>query len=352
MASQNQTTDSSLWLRLSRPVRHLPGDLAGIVLLVVVTNAFVFLPAVNETPLRVVVGLVFLLLVPGYVLTAMLFPGVPQSRSDDSGRYTGWMREEYGSPTLRSDGIDGVERVALSFGMSLAMLPLFALALTFIASISPVTILGSVSVFALAGAAYASVRRSRLPEDRRFTVQSWMQDVRRRVFSGSGVDLALNLVVIVAALLLATTAVYAVAAPNEGESFTTVSLVTEDANGDFVAGNHPDVLTQGESETMHLVVDNHEGEYVTYTVVVELQRVRSMSGSPTVMETEELARMEGEVAPSDRWQADHDIEPTMAGEDLRLTYMVYKGEPPANPTTEDAYRTVHIWIDVEPLSSN
>jgi uncharacterized membrane protein len=39
----------------------------------------------------------------------------------------------------------------------------------------------------------------------------------------------------------------------------------------------------------------------------------------------------------------------MTGEELRLTFLLYRGaasEVPASPDPDGAYRSVHLWIDV------
>jgi len=85
------------------------------------------------------------LFLPGYALIATLFP--------------------------RKDDLDGIERVALSFGLSIAITPLLGLALNYTPSgirLSPVLIVLSVFTISLALGAYA--RRSMIPEEDRFSV--------------------------------------------------------------------------------------------------------------------------------------------------------------------------------------
>ncbi len=70
-------------------------DLHIVLLLTALTLAAVFIPQLNSTPLRVIFGLPFVLFLPGYALIAALFPG--------------------------KGDLDGIERVALSFGLSIAV---------------------------------------------------------------------------------------------------------------------------------------------------------------------------------------------------------------------------------------
>ncbi|WP_048077056.1 DUF1616 domain-containing protein, partial [Halorubrum sp. AJ67] len=161
------------WLLLPGPVRRLPADLAATVVFTLATLATVFVPVVNETPLRVAFGLAFVLFLPGYAFIAALFPEAGTGASDgesstsgdasDAGASTEDASDAAGSTAEAGDepspvpgtaaaeraseadstsataalgspdrsGIDGIERVALSFGLSIAVVPLIGLVLNF-----------------------------------------------------------------------------------------------------------------------------------------------------------------------------------------------------------------------------
>lgn len=36
----------------------------------------------------------------------------------------------------------------------------------------------------------------------------------------------------------------------------------------------------------------------------------------------------------------------MTGDELRLQYLLYRGSPPATSTQSNAYREVHLWVNV------
>jgi uncharacterized membrane protein len=40
------------------------------------------------------------------------------------------------------------------------------------------------------------------------------------------------------------------------------------------------------------------------------------------------------------------VTPELTGDRMRLTYMLYRGAPPATPTTDNAYRELHLWVNV------
>ncbi|MGB3943467.1 MAG: DUF1616 domain-containing protein, partial [Methanothrix sp.] len=75
------------------------------VALVILTLILTLVEPMTDLWVRVPVGLVMVLFLPGYALIAALFP--------------------------RDDDLDGIERVALSFGLSIAVVPLIGLGLNY-----------------------------------------------------------------------------------------------------------------------------------------------------------------------------------------------------------------------------
>lgn len=67
----------------------------------------------------------------------------------------------------------------------------------------------------------------------------------------------------------------------------------------------------------------------------------------SVTEREELDRVSTTPEHGETWQEEYPVTPTMTGEGLRLTFLLYDGEVPVEPTRENAYRELHLWIDVE-----
>jgi len=356
---------SDLWLLLPEPVRRLPVDLATLVALVVLTNLAVLLPAVRETPLRVVFGLPFVLFVPGYAFVAALFPEAGESpvdnAEDDS---TG---DAPGGASDRS-GIDGIERVALSFGLSIAIVPLIGVVLNFTPwGIRLVPILASVSAFTLLAVAVGAVRRWKLPDEKRFRVPygEWVSAGRAELFEpDSRGDAALNALLVFSILLATASVGYAVAVPTQGEQFTELYLLTEGEDG-LVADDYPAEFVAGEPRSLVVGIGNHEHQSVQYAVVARIQRVEiepenvsATAGtvvndtaetgnlSITVLETRELASFEPTLGHNESWIRNHEVAPTLTGDRLRVTYLLYRGSAPREPTVENAYRSVWLWVNV------
>ena len=328
---------------LPRPLRVLPADLVAILALTLLTIVAVSLPVVRETPLRVVVGLPFLLFVPGYAIVSALFPERATTVADSPA-------ESGQEPTETVSGIDEIERVALSFGTSIAVVPLVGFALNFTPfGIRLTPIMASLTVVVVFACVVAASRRWALPEDERFRVpyRTWYANTKSELFSpATRTDAVLN-VVLIASLLLAFGAVgYAVAVPSQGEQFSEFYLLTENESGEYVADGYPTNVTAGEPQPLVVGIGNQEGEPVQYTVVSEIQRVEVSNNSTTVLERERLQTFSPRLQHNETWTQSHQVSPTMTGENLRLIYYLYKGDAPTNPSEESAYREVHLWVNV------
>lgn len=332
--------DERLWLLLPRPVRELPADLAAVITLVILTDLSVLVPVVRDTPLRIVLGLAFVLFLPGYAFISALFPetgpDVSSNSSDTDAEFEG--------------GIDGLERVALAFGLSIAISPLIGLVLNFTPwGIRLVPIILSLSAFTLIAVAVAAIRRWQLPVEERFSVpyQTWFGAARSELFEPeTRADTVLNVMLVLSIILATTSVVYAVAVPKPGESFSEFYLLTENETGDLVADDYPTEFQTGESKPVVVGIGNHEHRTVDYTVVVTLQNVTFKNNSTLVHRERELQRFQTRLADNRTWRTSYNVTPRMTGQRLRLAFLLYTDSVPAEPTVENAYRETHLWINV------
>jgi len=206
-------------------------------------------------------------------------------------------------------------------------------------------------------------RRWALPVADRFSVpyRSWIDSGRRELFEPeTRLDGALNVLLVVSVLLAVGSVAYAVAVPPQGEQFSEFYLLTENDEGELVADGYPTEFVRGESAPVVVGIGNNEYESTEYTVVVELQRVEAVGGGNLsvanatenatteiqVVERERLGELSAQLAHNETWQQSHELSPTLTGENLRVQYLLYRGEPPAEPTRDNAYRSLHLWVDV------
>ncbi|EMA02071.1 Uncharacterized membrane protein [Haloarcula vallismortis] len=333
--------ETQTWkLLLPRQLRHLPADLAGVIGVVILTNLAALLPVISDTPVRIIFGLVFVLFVPGYAFIAALFPEAGSGPTADDETDLG----------PQADGIDGIERTALSFGLSIALVPLVGLVLNFTPwGIRLLPILVSLSGLTLVLTAVAAVRRWALPADERFRVpcRAWLSAGRDELFSpASRTDAVLNVLLVLSILLAAASVGYAVTVPKDGERFSEFYLLTEDEDGELVADGYPTEFQQGEGRSLIVGIGNQEHEQTDYTVIAELQRVERIGNQTRVRERSELRRFQPTLGHNETWQRQHEVTPRMTGDRLRLQYLLYRGPPPESVNQSTAYREVHLWVNV------
>jgi len=203
--------------------------------------------------LRIALGIPFVLFVPGYALQAALFP-----RQDDP---LTSRRGELVEPSGQS--LDGVERLALSFGLSVAVVPPLALildALPWGLRLWPIVI-GEASVIALASIA-ALLRRRRLPPAESFQPRLRL-DLRGWWTSQDRTGRVLYAVLAAAFLTAGTSAGVIVFSPNPADNFTEFYVLGPEG----LAENYPREVVAGEQVSVSLGITNREAQAGQYTVV-------------------------------------------------------------------------------------
>ena len=222
------------------------------------------------------------------------------------------------------------------------LLPLLGILLSALpVALTPTTLVGGLAVFVVFTAVVAAVRRSRVPPESRYQPFSFrwplLPDADARL------DTAIDVVLALSVLFAVSGMAFALVAPDDGQTYTDFALRTENESGELVASGYPTETTTGEPVELTVVVANREQEAVTYTVVVELQRV---TDDGSVTEEVEQDRFEVALGQGETWQEAHQFAPTLVGDGLRLQYHLYRESPPPDGSEETAYRTLTLWIDV------
>jgi uncharacterized membrane protein len=182
---------------------------------------------------RVVLGLPCILLFPGYVLVAALFPG--------------------------KKGLSGAERLALSLGLSVVIVTLGGLILNYGLGIYPVTVFGYLFLFITCLSVLGWHRRRRLPAEERFCI---VLDLDPKSRISSRADRVLVLALAGALLFASGSLAYVLSAPAVGERFTEFYLL--DTSGR--AENYPREVRPGEACRLILGIANHEHRDAVYRV--------------------------------------------------------------------------------------
>mgnify|MGYP000173939214 CR=1 FL=1 len=317
----------------------LPADLLGVVALSVGVLLAALVAPVSGSPARYVFAVVAVLL-PGYALVAALFPRGPLAPGESPGRRAERVRR-----------LDGFERAVLSLAAGLLVTPLLGIAVDFSPwAFRQVPVLAAVVGFVLVASVVAAQRRRRLPAAERYRpARRWAGAVRgvRRGRPTRGYSVVTVLVAV--AIVVAGGGMFAVVTTAEtGEAFTEFSLLVEsESEGELlVAGSYPQAVETGGNATVVLGVENRERRERTYTVVPRLERVVEVDNGTRVAGYEAFDRFRLTVGAGRTEHREYTVTPTMAGEDLRLSFLLYRGDPPERVTTTNAYRRTHIWLDV------
>jgi len=298
---------------------------ADTLLLVVWTAAVLAVtltPLAGVAPLRIAVTLPWLLFAPGYALLVCLFPG---------------------------DAHDQLERAVLSVGGSLAVVLFGTLAVARGGVDTPPAV-ASLTLVTLGLTLLAAVRRRRLPVGERYTPPSQNVSGRLRELElSTSTDGLLNVALLVALLVTLATAGVATVSPPGGEQFTEVALASQTDNGTYTVDRYPERLTSGEPTEFAVTVSNRERRELSYTLVVALQQ--PTGDDYTTLERFHTRSFTLEDGERLRWN--HSVTPTVTGSRVRLSYLLYRGSAPASPTPENAYRELHLWVNVtEPTTQS
>lgn len=248
--------------------------------------------------LRVVLGLPFILFFPGYTLIAALF-----SKKGD---------------------LDGIERVALSFGLSIAVVPLIGLGLNYTPwGIRLAPILVSLVIFIIAMSGIALYRRRLLPADDVFVPAFEFELPAIRELSR--LDRVLSVLLVLSILAAAGSIIYVVAVPKTGEKFTEFYILGPGGK----AEGYPTELTVGEQVYVIVGVVNREYGTMNYTVQVKMGDEVKSATQPIVLDNEQ------------KWESPVYFVADAPQDNVKVEFLLFR-EGDAAP-----YRSLHIWINAK-----
>lgn len=262
-------------------------DLVLVIVATLATLAFNLLPYLNQTFIRSIFGVIVVFFVPGYALIAALFPN--------------------------NKGINNTQRIALSFGLSVAVVPAMLLILSYWFGVNLGSLLVPLALFIVICTVIAEVRRRALPEAKRFSVKLPQIQIVKKAFSGSEsrVDKLLSVILVLSVVVLSLTIGYTIAFPNPGEPFTEFYLLG--ANGTI--SNYPTQYQLGEQKPVTVGIVNHEQRDTSYELVVRLND----TNKSTVLYSENVS-----LANNQTWQKVINLKPDRTGSNMTMEFLLYR----------------------------
>lgn len=268
-----------------------------LIILVAITLLLFPVAIYTSGALRIILGLPVVIFIPGYLLLSALFPN--------------------------KNDLGGVERVAFSIGLSIAIAIIIGAILNFTPwGISLYPILISAAVFAVITTAVAWYRSLQSYEEFYITLNinlyRWQET--------AGLDKLLFISLAVAVLVALGSIGYVVAVPKHEQMFTEFYLLSSDGR----AENYPKQAVLGEAVEITVGIVNHEGMVLSYTVAIKGDGIEDSQVST------------GELASGDKWQELVSFIPRSSGAEQKVEFWLYiAGE--AEPYLEEP---LYLYLDV------
>ena len=273
-----------------------------LIILIWVLIAFFFITNhMNEKGLvRTFFGMPLILFIPGYVLIATLYP-----KKEDLGL---------------------LERIVLSVGLSVVIVPIIGLSLNFTYGIRLIPILFTLCSYSIMFIFIAHYRRIQFPEDLRFEIPFYKvyDSLKTDVYNQSIADKIITLILIGSVVLTAWALVNIIKAPNTGEKFTEFYILDSSGN----ASNYQTELTLNEPTAYKIGISNHEYRTVNYSI-------------KTVLDKDILLSQDVTIDNNQTWEQNLTVTPSKMVTGKELYFWLYKENNSLEP-----YRELHLWVNV------
>jgi uncharacterized membrane protein len=250
-----------------------------------------------QNPLRIILGIPFVLFFPGYVLITTLVPG--------------------------KEGMSGIERIALSFGLSIALVILIGLGLNYTPfGIKLTPIMFSVAGVMLALSIIARFRTRRLLSEKRFSISINLSPAS--IWRGSPFDKALSVILVIVILGSLGAVAYTIAKPKPGEEFAEFYILGPGGK----AEDYPSSVKAGEKAKVTGGIINNFRTPVSFRIEVTIDGTNNTEIGPINLE------------PKAKWEEEIDFTTSTVGTDQKVEFFLYKDN------NSEVVESLHLWVDV------
>lgn len=267
-------------------------DLILIFIITILGIISLIIPILSNSFFQTIFEYSFILFLSGYSLIAVLFPKI--------------------------NDLDNIERIALSFGLSIIIAPLIYLGL------KSIPFLVSLSIFTISMLFIAFLRRKRVPENERFSVDfnGFFVGIKSSFSSENKTDKILSIVLVASIILAISATAYVIVSPKEGEKFTEFYILGPNGK----ASDYPTNLTAGQTGNVIIGIVNHEYKDTNYKLVIKLNN-------------KTLNEQKITLANNQKYENKFNFT-SAAGDKQKLEFSLYK-----LPDENNVYRSLHLWIN-------
>ncbi len=250
--------------------------------------------------IRTIFGLPFVLLLPGYLLTTVLFP--------------------------KADDLEGLDRVALSMGLSIIIVPLIGLLLDYLSwGIRLFPMMLSLTVFNLILVVLGWRRRKKLPKEEQFTFTFEINFINwTERFKESKV---IHSALLITWLILFVTVLNILFSPKISDGFTEFYITGQDG----VAASYHEQLRVGEYEVVRAGVINNEHQKAIYRMEIRVDGDLIQTIAPISLEHLE------------KWEETVSFIVTEPKDAVKAEFLLFKDSQDTTP-----YRQLKLWVKVVP----
>jgi uncharacterized membrane protein len=287
--------------------RELPLDLLIVAGFILITNIFVLVPVLSGSFLRTCLGILLVLFLPGYALAGAIFP----AKKD----------------------LEGIERAAISLGLSIAAVPILGFSLNYSTwGIRETPVLAELSIFIILMCVIAYYRRKLLPEVEAFGVpfKVCLVSMKTKILEKpeSKTDKIIAFTLVLSILASVGSLSYIIGNPKEGEHFTEFYILGKNVTTE----DYPTEFVKGEKGTVVVGIVNHEYRPVDYTMEVRLEN-RSLP----IPESKKYVSLGNNMS----WEEPITFTPSFEGKNMKLEFLLFNETEKTVP-----YRNLHLWINV------
>lgn len=246
---------------------------------------------------RAILGIPFVLFLPGYAFLSAIFPGKGK--------------------------LDLLERLIISAGFSLVIVSLLAFVINYTPwGLRLVPLFIGYSLFTMGSSITSYHIRKRMAEQERFEIEIPLRVPMWK--TARRVEKVISLVLICSIVIAIGSIGFAIINPKLGEKFTELYVLGKDDK----ASNYPVTIRLGEPATVKVGVVNQEQRSIPYRLEI------TIGGTPTF--TKNPISLEG----GQRWEEPVPLDPVKLGKQQKVEINIYR------PEDTRPYQYLILWVDV------